>query len=472
MRLTDNGKVYAWRQLTERAGLTDLDAITFNYGDPAVAPAGEGVVTVIPCDRRAGEALLQLPPRSIDWLPVAKVLPTGASLPFCDPVPVPFWGERSRGSSPEFAESVSRQHVVFHVDIIAATFFMLTRWEEAVTPVRDEHDRFPATASVAYRQGFLSRPIIDEYALILRAWLQMLLPDWQPRREHFSVEISHDVDHVRRFRHLGNALRTVASSLWKHQAPRAAIRAGTQAAREAIRPRRAAHYRQIYALADQLLAHERGGTFYFMASPPGPLDNEYSVAARHVQDCIRQLLDWGFNIGLHPSYHSFNKPARLRQEKSCLNRILPRSYVLDGARQHYLRFAVPDTWRHYCEAGFRYSANMCYHDHEGFRCGTCHPFSAFDFERDRVLPVTEHPLIIMDRTLQNYRCLTPKQSLEQICDYALRCQQVEGCFSLLWHNGHRDPDWLPTASLYTEALTYLSSFEAPKGLGQRVIDGA
>ncbi|NLV20968.1 MAG: hypothetical protein GXY49_03145, partial [Syntrophomonadaceae bacterium] len=46
------------------------------------------------------------------------------------------------------------------LDIFGSAFFMLTRYEELVKPDRDQHDRFSATASLAYQEGFLDRPII------------------------------------------------------------------------------------------------------------------------------------------------------------------------------------------------------------------------------------------------------------------------------------------------------------------------
>ncbi len=46
------------------------------------------------------------------------------------------------------------------IDIFGSAFFMLTRYEEVVKPDKDEHDRFPATSSLAYQENFLERPII------------------------------------------------------------------------------------------------------------------------------------------------------------------------------------------------------------------------------------------------------------------------------------------------------------------------
>ena len=86
--------------------------------------------------------------------------------------------------------------MVFYADIVASTLFMLSRWEESVVSERDSHGRFLAQRSVAFRQGFLDRPIVDEYALVLRAWIEAIAPWTTFVRRRFSVKLSHDVDHV------------------------------------------------------------------------------------------------------------------------------------------------------------------------------------------------------------------------------------------------------------------------------------
>lgn len=52
--------------------------------------------------------------------------------------------------------------LVIHADIIASTYFLITRYEEIIQRnVRDEHGRFPGKNSLPYRAGFLHRPIVD-----------------------------------------------------------------------------------------------------------------------------------------------------------------------------------------------------------------------------------------------------------------------------------------------------------------------
>ncbi len=72
---------------------------------------------------------------------------------------------------------VSEHEIRCGIDILGAIFFMLSRFEEVVLPDRDKHDRFPATASLAWNGGFLYRPIVDEYVEVLWAMMKRLWPD-------------------------------------------------------------------------------------------------------------------------------------------------------------------------------------------------------------------------------------------------------------------------------------------------------
>jgi len=46
---------------------------------------------------------------------------------------------------------IKEDEIICGIDIFASSFFMLTRWEEYANKTRDLHNRFPATASLAYK---------------------------------------------------------------------------------------------------------------------------------------------------------------------------------------------------------------------------------------------------------------------------------------------------------------------------------
>ena len=85
------------------------------------------------------------------------------------------------------------------IDIFGSAFHCLTRYEEAVLDERDAHGRFPAQASLAFREGFLGRPLVNEYAELLWACLRRLWPRLTRTRRQFAVRPTHDVDNPFRY---------------------------------------------------------------------------------------------------------------------------------------------------------------------------------------------------------------------------------------------------------------------------------
>jgi hypothetical protein len=450
---------YAWRQLAQRAGISRQESadtsfeqlgVDVHYSTPGQVQTGSRSILVVPCRAEAWQELLERSERNLQWILPDRLVPNGGQLPFADPVPVLFWGEGYEDGRKPFVERREDGTVVFYSDILAATFFMLSRWEETVVPVRDAHDRFPATASVAYKQGFLDRPIIDEYALILQAWLKVLLPRWQPNASHFSVKLSHDIDTVRSHANLRSAVRSCAGELLKRRSPSKAL----QALHGVIRPVHDLMYQGILELAD--LSEEYGfkSAFYFMGAETSSYDRGYEPSSTLVRQCIGDLVERGHEVGFHPGYHTLDDPTRFAWEKSRVQEATGSEAM--GGRQHYLRFRVPHTWRMWNDAALAYDSTLSYADCEGFRCGTCHPFAPFDIERNREMTVLEVPLTIMDVTLQRYRGLTPEEGQERILTLAERCRRVGGVFTLLWHNTSLQGEWHRWAMMYRRVLSVLA----------------
>ena len=80
------------------------------------------------------------------------------------------------------------------LDIFGSAFFMLTCYEEIANEIKDLHGRFPATASISFQEGFLDRPIINEYIEILWSLLKKCWPNFKRKKHFFRILPSHDVD--------------------------------------------------------------------------------------------------------------------------------------------------------------------------------------------------------------------------------------------------------------------------------------
>ena len=122
--------------------------------DVRIALAGEpdGDCVLVP------DVLFATPHR--DWL-------TAASLP----------AVRESGGLPIlYGPCALEQPCAARGGVFGSAFFMLTRYEELVVADRDQHDRFPAGASIAARAGFLDTPVVDAYVDLLWEALQRTWP--------------------------------------------------------------------------------------------------------------------------------------------------------------------------------------------------------------------------------------------------------------------------------------------------------
>lgn len=106
---------------------------------------------------------------------------------------------------------------------------------------------------------------------------------------------------------------------------------------------------------------------------------------------------------------------------------------------HYLRWEQPTTLRAWAEASMNYDSTLGYADRPGFRCGTCHEYSAFDPVMQQTLSLRIRPLIVMECSVFDdaYAGLgVTEEALVLINTLKQRCIDAGGVFALLWHNSY------------------------------------
>ena len=50
---------------------------------------------------------------------------------------------------------------VCNYDVLAASFYLVSRYEEYLPFIRDKHSRFKAEDSLAFKKGFLEKPVVN-----------------------------------------------------------------------------------------------------------------------------------------------------------------------------------------------------------------------------------------------------------------------------------------------------------------------
>ncbi|MEA3392208.1 MAG: polysaccharide deacetylase family protein, partial [Candidatus Marinimicrobia bacterium] len=212
---------------------------------------------------------------------------------------------------------------------------------------------------------------------------------------------------------------------------------------------------------------EARSTFFFW---PG-LKN---VAKRHHTDCMYELSDSvildnqqctvaemmkeidtrGWEIGLHPSWYSFDDVDELKRQKEALEKVLNHDIV--SIRQHCLHYDIRITPQIQADAGFKYDSTLGFNDNVGFRFGTSRPWYLYDLKGEKELPIMEIPLIVQDGALLNPgkgMRLDEETAFQYLVQITESVEKVGGVLTLLWHPNHIiNQNWW---NLYLRTLQYL-----------------
>jgi len=356
-----------------------------------------------------------------------------------------------------------------NIDIVASSFFMLSRYEEIVLGKKDKFDRFPATENLAYKEEFLDRPIVNEYIELLWKWIDNFRLGFKRRKlwgdKGFAICLTHDVDTVKKYK-IYPPLRTIGSLMAKDKNLKKAFAVIIDYFKAKLGKDPYDNFSYIMDLEDK---YGFKSSFYFMSGGDTKYDGSYSINDSYVVSLIKILQEKGFEVGLHPSFNSYDNFQILNLEKEKLEKITKNAIF--GGRQHYLRWKSPDTWRILEKVGLKYDTTLSFADHEGFRCGICFPYKPFDVVENRVLDIWELPLTVMDGSLFNYQNVTSEEGFQRIKGLIDAVKNYNGLFVLLWHNSSLDklelPGWIKT---YERTMEYLGKQNLFDDTAQGIID--
>jgi hypothetical protein len=362
----------------------------------------------------------------------------GFASPLGRPLPMP-------GMEEAPARMVVRcgNEIRFGYDVPGFACWMLSRQEELMPAEVDIHGRFPAFASHASRNGYLDRPVVDEWFELLRQVFQRAWPTLLLVQRQFDIKVSHDVDLVSyfRFSRFVDFARSSLRACYEQGSPRV----GFEALKSRLSGRDVLSKDDPANTFDWLMElSERHGiksAFFFLCGRTSSLDALYEPHHPLIANLIKKIRLRGHEVGLHASYGSYLSQEVLSAEMAALKAICESGGVeqLDyGCRMHFLRWKTPETANGLAAAGVAYDSSLTYAETPGFRCGTCVEYPAYDplaeksIERLRI-----RPLVVMERSVisEHYLGLgLGRAALDVMLRYKSACRSVGGTFTLLWHN--------------------------------------
>lgn len=424
------------------------------YGNKIPEPVGRPVLHLLPGKLFSGKSYLYpgaSPRKAMQWvsgedLMLAGDFPCGKTLPILyESKDCGGWTERKNNQ------------LIIRADFIASIFWLVTRCEEVIQKTRDEFDRFPATASLASQQGFLHRPVINEYAEVIWQWIKILAPALERKKKRFRAYITHDVDHPVYQSHLTcmqTARRMVGDLVKRHsfKAPVITLKRKLGLVNDP--------FDQFDWLMDLSEKCNLKSRFYFMATEKNDYERGYDIKSDYVKNIISNIQKRGHIIGFHPGFYTYKDYAEWDRQKTKLEETL--GYEVKEGRQHFLRFEVPETWQIWHQAEMKMDSTLCFADHIGFRCGIAEEYPVYDVKHRKALDLKEAPLSVQEMTLFGYQKMSIAQARDAVQRLIENAASVNGLIVLLWHNSYFERNSFQMSSnelkrFYSEVMDMISA---------------
>lgn len=316
----------------------------------------------------------------------------------------------------------------FSFDIFAASFYLLSRYEEYLEHKKDRYGRYSHISSLAHKEDFLHLPLINIWLQDLKKALAKKYEGIQFNTNPFFYLPTYDIDIAFSYlnkgwwRNFGGFASSFIKGQWNDLTERAKVLL-----------RKTSDPFDSYAWLDNLHSHCQVTALYFflVAEKQKQYDKNISPSAPALQQLIRHYANH-YKIGIHPSWQSGDNEDLLEKEIKLLENIAEKK--IKDSRQHYLRFTLPQTYRKLIDAGIEKDYSMGYGTINGFRASIASSFYWYDLEKEETTSLGIYPFCFMDANAYFQQKLTPQQAFEELESYFHSIKAVNGLMITLWHN--------------------------------------
>ena len=315
----------------------------------------------------------------------------------------------------------------FPFDIFAATFFLVSRYEEYLDFQPDEYGRFKASSSLAFKNGFLGIPVVDLWARELAKAFLRKFETLTFKRNEYRTLVTIDSDQP--FAYQGKNLFRSIGGLLRHMATNenpAGVNRYKIIAKGQKNPFEVFDY-----ITDSIRSNNADARFFFPVGGHSEFDKNPSWKNEEYRSLIIRIAG-KFKTGLHPSFYASGNSAMINNEAARLRSILKRE--INISRFHYIRLFMPISYSYIIKAGITEDYSMGYPEEPGFRAGIARPYYFYDISEDQQTSLKIIPFQVMDSTLYKYKNHDPAALREIILGLINETRKAGGTFVSIWHN--------------------------------------
>jgi len=316
-------------------------------------------------------------------------------------------------------------------DIFAASFFLLSRYEELIPKIKTTNEFFDSTQSLAFKEGFLEIPLIDIWVLKLHKIISEYFTEIEPYKKKYSKkELLIDVPLAFRYRHRSFlvSIEIFLKSIWQLNL----LKTFNQFM--VILRLEDDPYDSFDSWVSSLKDSNLKPKVFFRFANSSKYESSVSIFNRRLHAIIKKTGDF-YMLGLLLSVKSHLKPEiSLNKEKKdfqeLTNRQVKMSRIPNSLRQLSLVYADLANFE------FTDDYSMGYSNKIGFRASTSTPFYFYDLANESKLSLKAHPVVASESVIKNGKSNEIFSNLELIFkSLPLNCSRLTIAIS----NGFLNP---------------------------------
>lgn len=310
-------------------------------------------------------------------------------------------------------------------DIFAASFYLLSRYEEYLPHVKDEYGRFTPKDSIAFKHGFLQQPVVDIWTYKFKDALQTKFPNYIFQKRTYQVKPVIDVPMAYYFRQKG-LIRTIGGTMsdlfrfkLKQLSQRYLVLFGFK--------------KDPYDTFKWIINKQKKASIkfqvFFLIGDFSTYDKNININKKGFVTLIKSVADY-CKVGLKASYFALDDFDVLKKEKANMESIINTSLV--ASRNSFNKLNLPMCYRNLVNLEIKEDYSMGYVNEIGFRAGTCSPFLFYDLDYEVQTPLMINSFHIMDFAMLKTKSRLDKiQSLDRLIG---EVKNVNGTFIPIFHN--------------------------------------
>ena len=310
-------------------------------------------------------------------------------------------------------------------DIFAASFYLLSRYEEYLPHVKDDFGRFLATESIAFKHDFLHQPVVDIWAYKFKEALQIQFPEFEFPQREYRIKPIIDVPSPYHFklkglmRSFGGAIKDLFKFEFKSLYNRFMV----------VFNLKHDPYDTFKYIINKQKQSKFKFLFFFLIGDFSTYDKGINPNKRKFVSLIKHVADY-CEVGLKVSFFATDDFSILKKEKLKMEDIL--NTALKASRQSFSKLNLPESYRNLIEIEILEDYTMGYVNQIGFRAGSCTPFFFYDLDYEVQTPLKIYSYHVMDYVLlKNQSLLDKKKMLNNVIN---EVKQVNGEFIPVFHN--------------------------------------